>query len=54
MKTQGSEASASRDAWQKFEQTGKWTKHQAVLKAVWADDRIAAAVCSDMDNVRPS
>jgi predicted aldo/keto reductase-like oxidoreductase len=47
MKTQGSEASFQ-DAWKKFEQTGKWTKHQAVLKAVWADDRIAAAV-SAMD-----
>jgi len=47
MKTQGSEASFE-DAWKKFEQTGKWTKHQAVLKAVWADDRITAAV-SAMD-----
>jgi hypothetical protein len=47
MKTQGSEASFA-DAWQKFEQTGKWNKHQAVLKAVWADDRISAAV-SHMD-----
>lgn len=43
MKTQGSE-SGFRDAWKKFEQTGKWNKHQAVLKAVWADQRIAAAV----------
>ena len=43
MKTQGSEA-GFRDAWKKFEQTGKWNKHQAVLKAVWADERIAAAV----------
>jgi predicted aldo/keto reductase-like oxidoreductase len=48
MKTQGSEASFA-DAWKKFEQTGKWTKHQAVLKAVWADQRITAAV-SHMDN----
>ncbi|MEZ5063390.1 MAG: aldo/keto reductase [bacterium] len=47
MKTQGSEASFE-DAWKKFEQTGKWNKHQAVLKAVWADDRISAAV-SHMD-----
>jgi len=47
MKTQGSEASFA-DAWQKFEKTGKWTKHQAVLKAVWADERISAAV-SHMD-----
>lgn len=43
MKTQGSE-SGFRDAWKKFEQTGKWNKHQAVLKAVWADQRITAAV----------
>jgi predicted aldo/keto reductase-like oxidoreductase len=48
MKTQGSEASFA-GAWQKFEKTGKWTKHQAVLKAVWADERIAAAI-SQMDN----
>ena len=47
MKTQGSEASFA-DAWKKFEQTGKWSKHQSVLKAVWADDRISAAV-SHMD-----
>jgi hypothetical protein len=47
MKTQGSEAGIS-DAWQKFEKTGKWSKHQAVLKAVWADPRITAAV-SHMD-----
>jgi uncharacterized protein len=49
MKTQGSEAGFS-DAWKKFEQTGKWNKHQAVLKAVWADPRISAAV-SHMDNL---
>ena len=47
MKTQGSEASF-RDAWKKFEQTGKWNKYQAVLKAVWQDERITAAV-SEMD-----
>jgi predicted aldo/keto reductase-like oxidoreductase len=47
MKTQGSEASF-KDAWKEFEKTGKWTKHQAVLKAVWADTRITAAV-SHMD-----
>ena len=47
MKTQGSEASFA-DAWKKFEQNGKWSKHQAVLKAVWADPRITAAV-SHMD-----
>jgi len=41
MKTQSSEAGIQ-DAWKKFEQTGKWTKHQAVLKAVWADSRITA------------
>jgi uncharacterized protein len=49
MKTQGSEAGIA-DAWKKFEQTGKWSKHQAVLKAVWADPRISAAV-SQMDNL---
>lgn len=47
MKTQGSEASFT-DAWQKFTANNKWTKHQAVLKAVWADERITAAV-SHMD-----
>jgi len=47
MKTQGSEASF-RGAWKKFEKSGKWTKHQAVLKAVWEDERITAAV-SAMD-----
>jgi uncharacterized protein len=49
MKTQGSEAGIE-DAWKKFEKTGKWTKHQAVLKAVWADARISAAV-SHMDSL---
>ena len=49
MKTQGSEASF-RDGWKKFEKTGKWNKHQAVLKAVWADERITAAV-SHMDTL---
>jgi hypothetical protein len=49
MKTQGSEAGI-RDAWKKFEKTGKWNKHQAVLKAVWEDERISAAV-SAMDNL---
>ena len=48
MKTQGSEAGFS-DAWRKFEKTGKWNKHQAVLKAVWQDERISAAV-SHMDS----
>jgi predicted aldo/keto reductase-like oxidoreductase len=48
MKTQASEASFE-EAWKKFEQPGKWNKFQAVLKAVWADDRISAAV-SHMDN----
>lgn len=49
MKTQGAEASFE-GAWKKFQKTGKWTKHQAVLKAVWADKRITAAV-SHMDNL---
>ena len=50
MKTQGSEA-GFRDAWKKFEQTGKWNKYQAVLKTVWADERITAAV-SHMTTVK--
>lgn len=49
MKTQGSEAGFA-NAWKKFEQTGKWNKFQAVLKAVWADERITAAV-SHMDEL---
>jgi uncharacterized protein len=49
MKTQGSAVSFEQE-WQKFQQTGKWNKYQAVLKAVWADERISAAV-SDMDSV---
>jgi predicted aldo/keto reductase-like oxidoreductase len=48
MKTQSSEAGIA-DAWKKFQQVGKWNKFQAVLKAVWADPRITAAV-SAMDN----
>jgi uncharacterized protein len=47
MKTQSSESSP--DHWKKFQQGGRWSKHQAVLKAVWEDKRIAAAV-SHMDN----
>jgi len=50
MKTQGSEA-GFQDAWKKFEQTGKWNKYQAVLKAVWADTRITAAV-SHMEDLK--
>jgi predicted aldo/keto reductase-like oxidoreductase len=49
MKTQGSAVSFE-SQWKKFEQTGKWNKYQAVMKAVWADERIAGAV-SDMDNL---
>ena len=49
MKTQGSAVSFE-PQWKKFEQTGKWNKHQAVMKAVWADERISGAV-SDMDNL---
>jgi predicted aldo/keto reductase-like oxidoreductase len=49
MKTQGSAVSFEKE-WQKFEQTGKWNKYQAVLKAVWADERITATV-SDMDSL---
>lgn len=50
MKTQGSAASFA-DKWKKLTEGSKWTKHQAVLKAVWADDRITAAV-SHMDNLK--
>jgi predicted aldo/keto reductase-like oxidoreductase len=49
MKTQGSSVSFENE-WQKFEQTGKWNKYQAVLKAVWADERLTAAV-SEMDSL---
>lgn len=49
MKTQGSEASFA-DKWQEFQKVGQWSKHQAVLKAVWADERITAAV-SHMDTL---
>jgi uncharacterized protein len=49
MKTQGSAVSFENE-WQKFQQTGKWNKFQAVLKAVWADERITAAV-SEMDSL---
>jgi predicted aldo/keto reductase-like oxidoreductase len=49
MKTQGSAASF-KARWVPFEQKGKWDRHQAVLKAVWADERIAAAV-SAMDTL---
>jgi predicted aldo/keto reductase-like oxidoreductase len=49
MKTQGSAVSFEPE-WQKFKQTGKWNKFQAVLKAVWADERITAAI-SEMDNL---
>src|SRR5947207_963467 len=47
MKTQGSEP-AMKDAWQRFEKAGKWNKYQAVLKAVWEDERMTAAI-SHMD-----
>jgi len=49
MKTQRSEVSFQ-DSWKKFEQTGNWNKYQSVLKAVWADERISAAV-SHMDSL---
>ena len=49
MKTQGSEASF-KEAVTAWEQTGKWTKHQAVIKAVLGDKRITAAV-SHMKNL---
>ncbi len=49
MKTQGSSVSFE-DRWQKFQQTGKWNQYQAVMKAVWEDERITAAV-SEMDSL---
>jgi predicted aldo/keto reductase-like oxidoreductase len=49
MKTQGS-AISFETQWKRFEVSGKWNKYQSVMKAVWADDRITAAV-SDMDNL---
>jgi predicted aldo/keto reductase-like oxidoreductase len=49
MKTQASAVSFEERS-KKFEQTGKWNKFQSVLKAVWADDRLSAAV-SEMDNM---
>ncbi len=49
MKTQGSAVSFDGEV-QKFQKTGKWNKYQSVLKAVWADERITAAV-SAMDNL---
>jgi predicted aldo/keto reductase-like oxidoreductase len=49
MKTQGSEASFA-EAWMKWQQTGKWSKYQAVIKAVLEDKRITAAV-SHMKNL---
>jgi hypothetical protein len=49
MKTQGSSVSFE-DKWEKWVADGKWSKPQAVLKAVWADDRITAAV-SHMDTL---
>lgn len=48
MKTQGSSSSFVPKVRQ-FQQKGMWNQHQAVLKAVWADPRITAAV-SHMDN----
>jgi hypothetical protein len=47
MKTQGSAVSFE-DKWKGF--TGKWNKFQSVMKAVWADERISAAV-SAMDSL---
>jgi hypothetical protein len=49
MKTQSSAVSFESE-WKKFKQTGKWTRHQAVLKAVWADKRLTASV-SHMDSL---
>ncbi|MBK6846382.1 MAG: aldo/keto reductase [Proteobacteria bacterium] len=47
MKTQGSAVSFAPRV-ERFARIGRWTRAQAVLKAVWADERISAAV-SHMD-----
>jgi predicted aldo/keto reductase-like oxidoreductase len=47
MKTQRSEIGIRKE-WRKFKKEGNWSKYQAVMKAVWADERITAAV-SHMD-----
>ncbi len=49
MKTQGSAISFASE-WKKFNVPGRFNKYQAVLKAVWADERITAAV-SAMDSL---
>ena len=49
MKTQGAAVSLDVKV-KKLEQSGKWNKFQAVMKAVWEDERISGAV-SDMDNL---
>lgn len=49
MKTQGAEL-ALQDKWQQIQRSGRWNKYQAVLKAVWADDRITGLV-SEMDTL---
>ena len=48
MKTQGSEA--QRDLWKKYTGDGKWTKHQAVLRLVWNDPRITAAIAAPISH----
>ncbi len=49
MKTQASSVSF-KEAWEPLTGIGKWSRFQAVLKAVWADPRITAAV-SHMDSL---
>ncbi|MBW2732141.1 MAG: aldo/keto reductase [Deltaproteobacteria bacterium] len=50
MKTQGAAASF-KGRWEPFHKKDNYTVHQAVLKAVWADPRITAAV-SAMDSLK--
>lgn len=50
MKTQAA-ASSFEPQWKRFRKKGQWNKYQAVLKAVWADPRITAAV-SHMDTFK--
>ncbi len=49
MKTQASSVSF-KDTWSEHVGIGKWNRFQAVLKAVWADPRITAAI-SHMDTL---
>ena len=49
MKTQGAELSLQ-NQWESIRKSGRWNKYQAVLKAIWADDRLTGLV-SEMDTL---